>query len=267
MGFWNKLGKIALVAAPYVAAPFTGGASLAFTGAANKAAQKWMEHDAKKAIQQGKDPSKFDKYLMTGANVGSLATGVGAFSGGGMGGGGGAKTGTLSATGKNLSGWQKNLQTAGNISSAAMGAPTGGGWESQVAGLAGQLAANRDSGGGSIAQPEVARPTSIAAPRRSGLDSIFARGRNEAIVNQPFRRGYETVVQGDDDTTLTHTMPPIYPNYGPPPSDDGSNQSGSIFNRAPVDSPSRNTPIQNAMRDELTPRRMARRRNPVVDEE
>ena len=28
MGFWSKLGKIASVAAPIIAAPFTGGASL-----------------------------------------------------------------------------------------------------------------------------------------------------------------------------------------------------------------------------------------------
>lgn len=33
MGFWSKLGKAALVAAPYVAAPFTGGASLALAPA------------------------------------------------------------------------------------------------------------------------------------------------------------------------------------------------------------------------------------------
>jgi hypothetical protein len=37
-GFWKTLGKIATVAAPIVAAPFTGGASLALIGAASGAA-------------------------------------------------------------------------------------------------------------------------------------------------------------------------------------------------------------------------------------
>lgn len=32
MGFWSGLGKVAMAAAPIVAAPFTGGASLALTG-------------------------------------------------------------------------------------------------------------------------------------------------------------------------------------------------------------------------------------------
>lgn len=236
MGFWNKLGKIALVAAPYVAAPFTGGASLAFTGAANKAAQKWMEHDAKKAIQQGKDPSKFDKYLMTGANVGSLATGMGAFSGGGM--GGGAKTGALSATGNQLSGWQKNLQTAGNISSAAMGAPTGGGWESQVAGLAGQLAANRGNDGG-IQTPTVQAPTVARTSSFQQRLNPIEMGRQEAMRNQPFRSGYQTTIE-DEGNLFTNQMPPIYPQY--------------------------QEPQQNNYGDTLTPR-YARRRNPVQEQE
>jgi hypothetical protein len=63
MGFWNKLGKIALTAAPYVAAPFTGGLSLAATGMANKAVQKWSEKDAQKAMAKGLAPSKFDSVL------------------------------------------------------------------------------------------------------------------------------------------------------------------------------------------------------------
>ena len=78
MGFWNKLGKIALQAAPYVAAPFTGGASLLATGATQKLGQKWAQHDAEKAIAKGLAPSKFDKYLgmaSMGAGLGSMAFG------------------------------------------------------------------------------------------------------------------------------------------------------------------------------------------------
>jgi hypothetical protein len=75
MGFWNKFGKIALSAAPYVAAPFTGGLSLMATGAANKAVSKWSEHDAKEAIAKGLAPSKFDNILgkvNAGAAMGSM---------------------------------------------------------------------------------------------------------------------------------------------------------------------------------------------------
>ena len=57
MGFWGKLGKIALTAAPYVAAPFTGGASLAFTPMANQAVGAWNAKDANKRAAQGLAPS------------------------------------------------------------------------------------------------------------------------------------------------------------------------------------------------------------------
>jgi hypothetical protein len=74
MSFWNKLGKIALTAAPYVAAPFTGGASLLATGAANKAVQKWSEHDAKNNLAKGLAPSKFDSALGKVGGISSLAS-------------------------------------------------------------------------------------------------------------------------------------------------------------------------------------------------
>lgn len=75
MGWLSKLGKIALTAAPYVAAPFTGGLSLLGTGAANKAVQKWSESDAKKNLAKGLAPSKFDSVLGkvgTGASMASM---------------------------------------------------------------------------------------------------------------------------------------------------------------------------------------------------
>lgn len=76
MGLWSKIGKVLLTAAPYVAAPFTGGASLAATGLANKAVQKWSEKDAKKAISKGLAPSKFDQVLGKVGGIASLATSV-----------------------------------------------------------------------------------------------------------------------------------------------------------------------------------------------
>src|SRR3954466_12011963 len=104
MGFWNKLGKIALTAAPYVAAPFTGGASLAFTGAANQAVKAWSAHDAQKAAEKGLAPSGFDKYLGMAGDVAGMAGGMGAF----------GKTGTFGAgsfngANKGLTGWQNTL--------------------------------------------------------------------------------------------------------------------------------------------------------------
>jgi len=77
MGFKNvlkKIGKVALTAAPYVAAPFTGGLSLAATGLANKAVQKWSEHDAKDAISKGLAPSSFDKVLGKVGNYAGMAS-------------------------------------------------------------------------------------------------------------------------------------------------------------------------------------------------
>ncbi len=79
MGFWNKLGKIALTAAPYVAAPFTGGASLAARPFANAAVQKWNEKDAQKNAAKGLAPSRTDQFIGMGGNL------AGGFGGGGNG--------------------------------------------------------------------------------------------------------------------------------------------------------------------------------------
>jgi len=288
MGFWNKLGKIALQAAPYVAAPFTGGASLMATGATQKLGQKWAEHDAKKAIEKGLAPSKFDKYLgmaSTAAGLGSSFTG--GFGLGSLGSkgasaasnaaGAASNVGKVANTAGKLTGWQKNLATAGKIGSTVLGnAPMGagteasgnpnngiGGWQGALAAGLGQALQNQGGGSNAPRSEDLPDPnranTGVAAPRRPGLASMFSAGRNEAVANQPFRRGYDTVVQGDDDTTLTQRMPQIYPNYGPPPSDDGA-APPSVFNQAP-------TPIANRFADELSPRRVARKRNPELVEE
>lgn len=76
MGFWNKLGKIALSAAPYIAAPFTGGASLAFAPAAKGAVSAWSQSDANKAAQKGVAPSKFDSYLGMANGISGMASGL-----------------------------------------------------------------------------------------------------------------------------------------------------------------------------------------------
>ena len=53
MGFWRKLGKIASFAAPIVAAPFTGGASLALIGAGSGAANAALSGKGVKGILGG----------------------------------------------------------------------------------------------------------------------------------------------------------------------------------------------------------------------
>jgi len=82
MGFWSKLGKIGLAAAPYIAAPFTGGASLSFAPMTNKALGAWNAKDAQNNAAQGLGPSKFDSILGMGSNLAGAVSGGGGDSGG-----------------------------------------------------------------------------------------------------------------------------------------------------------------------------------------
>ena len=215
MGFWNKLGKIALVAAPYVAAPFTGGASLAFTGAANSAVKKWSEHDARKAAEKGLAPSGFDKYLGMAGDVAGMAGGMGAF--------GGTKGtfGSNSFQGKGLTGWQNTLGKVGNAASSLSNPQMGGG------------GFNINIGGGSDVNDYARTPNYLPsrgmaqferrAQRQLGpvmgnmdqshpnLAYSLAQGRMDAIKNQPFRGGYDVYSQGDDGQEFVSRMPTISP--------------------------------------------------------
>lgn len=91
MGFWSKLGQTALRVAPYVAAPFTGGASLMAAGTANNMAGAWANKDAQKKYEQtgiAPSQSKFDQISNMAGNIGAMAGGMGAFNkvgGGGYG--------------------------------------------------------------------------------------------------------------------------------------------------------------------------------------
>ena len=267
MGFWNKLGKIALQAAPYVAAPFTGGASLMATGATQKLGQKWAEHDAKKAIEKGLAPSKFDKYL--GMASGAAGLGTSLFNPSGLMGGAAKATGGVA---KGLSGWQNTLGKIGQGASIAMGAaPRGqgtesivggvpgnmvGGWQGALAtGLGGLLRDSKSADTPSSSQNSAPVGSNLAVPRASGgLAAAISRGRDTAMLNQPFRQGYEIRTQGPDDTVISNRTTPIYPNIPPP-----QVVSPPVDESAP-------TPIQNRFGDELTPPRRARRRVPVEEE-
>lgn len=90
MGFWNKLGQFALQAAPYVAAPFTGGASLAFApmtgGLANKLEDK---ADQAEYLKTGIAPSRNKmNSIMGGVNTAAGMYGGAKAIGGMMGKGG-----------------------------------------------------------------------------------------------------------------------------------------------------------------------------------
>jgi hypothetical protein len=96
MGLWSKIGKIALTAAPYIAAPFTGGASLSLAPLANKAVGKWNERDAQKQYEKtgiAPSPNKANQIM---GMVGDFASGMSGSGGwGGAGGTLGGKTGSI----------------------------------------------------------------------------------------------------------------------------------------------------------------------------
>jgi hypothetical protein len=236
MGFKNvmkKIGKIALTAAPYVAAPFTGGLSLAATGLANKAVAKWSEHDAKDAISKGLAPSNFDKVLGKVGNYASMASSF-------------LPTGALGSVGKlssavgGASKAAKIATTVGKGASNVLGGSYNGTPSSAVGndlpsqgGIGGNIGRNTDWGnlaqsvGGQIAGDVMARrsnsqsgstgigPSSAsvgtAQPRSNNsfqggaryqqsmdlnnpnLANSIAAGRKAATKDQGFRRGYDVV--------------------------------------------------------------------------
>jgi hypothetical protein len=236
MGFWNKLGKIALQAAPYVAAPFTGGASLMATGATQKLGQKWAESDAKKAIAKGLAPSKFDKYL------GMASMGAGLASSMGMGGaitglskagaaanaakaaGAAGKVAGVANTASKVSGFQDKLGKIGQGASIMMGAAPRGqgtesiqgggnqdgglnGWQGKLAGIAGDVLRSSTT-------PDNPTPAESADTRAAGYVngfpvnagqarpknlSIIDMGRNAALMSQPWRVGYDVRSEGPND--------------------------------------------------------------------
>jgi len=194
MSFWNKLGKIALTAAPYVAAPFTGGASLMATGLANKAVQKWSESDAKKAVAKGLAPSKFDANL---GKIGGLASMASMFIPGGQlgmlgkAGDAASKAGTVATKTGGLSNFLQGLAGGGSGLLGAAGNSAGQFGMSQLDRI-GQPSAETVSGQptGQPANPNVMtmnpQYTDVMAPFQSGLsDSIFA-GRQNARKRSVF---------------------------------------------------------------------------------
>jgi hypothetical protein len=242
MGFWNKLGKIALQAAPYVAAPFTGGASLMATGLTNQLGQKWAEHDATEAAKKGLAPSKFDKYLGLASGAAGLASSFAPV--------GGALTG-LSKAGKAVNAANKAANTGKKVSgfaSALNKVNTGMNTAQGINSLVNQARnINSDSGQSynqsnqqsyNESSPSVPSSDSRQAqvrPEMSGfaqqlydqfgpvmgaanqnnpnLAFALGQGRMEALQNQPFRSGYQVNAVDKDDKPYTYQQGPIYPQY------------------------------------------------------
>lgn len=210
MGFWNKLGKIALQAAPYVAAPFTGGASLYAIPATQKLGEKWASSDAKKAAEKGLAPSKFDKYLGMASNVASLASGTGALGKFGSAAYSGvnaannaSKLGKAASTAKTLSGWQQKIKQGSQIASMAMGGspyagqanvtssvPQGnqgglGGWQGALASGIGDLMNSRNPSDQSA--PQFTSGQQIPSNNRQAYGPVMPRGGygyNQDPMNQ-----------------------------------------------------------------------------------
>lgn len=228
MGFWNKLGKIALSAAPYVAAPFTGGLSLAATGLTNKAVQKWSEKDAKNAVSKGLAPSKFDSILgkvNAGAGLASSFMPSNAF-------------GSVGALSKAVGGASKGAKLANQIGRGASGALGGSFNGSQAPQEGGNIGRNTDWGGlatnvlgevmnsrgGGIGPSAVPRETQVnqAVPRSTSSQyNPITAGRQAAVKSQPFREGYDiTTRYGEPDeegkfATNVQRMPAIPSDFAP----------------------------------------------------
>jgi len=233
MGFksaMKKIGKIALTAAPYVAAPFTGGASLMATGLANKAVQKWSEHDAKEAVAKGLAPSKFDSVLGKVGGIAGLASSfipTNALGSIGMLGSAakGAKAATTAAkVGSAASKGASVLDKVGKVASiagpaiggamaikGALGSRDGGGIgpSEAVIGSAVPRGSSNNTG------PGFARYQNDMDLNNPNLANSIAAGRAAATRDQGFRKGYDVTTRvGEPDeegkyATVTQQMPKI----------------------------------------------------------
>ena len=181
MGFWNKLGKIALQAAPYVAAPFTGGASLSLAPMTKQLGQTWAQHDANKNAEKGLGPSKFDRGLDWASMGAGMAGGMGAFDKMGKGGG-----------------------IRGDVNSVANRAGGGGGWQGKLSGMFGG-----GNGGGGIWERN---PMGNDMPSQGGITGNMNQGGGwSGMLNNVMNRIGQGGSQGQGGMT-----PPYFPDQAAP---------------------------------------------------
>jgi len=245
MGFWGKLGKIALKAAP-IAAAFIPGvgplASMAIAGGAGAASKKLEGGSWKQALGAG----------AMGAGTSALGSALS-----------GAKLKDLgkltSVKGAPLTGMQKLGKgiTAGlgglDVARSVMAQPSGSNksigpsTEPQYSEPSGQAYSGRMSGGGARNSYQgPARNTNRGAGPRGlpygtgagqtpDLGAAFNTGRNAALLNQQdIRRGSPPIQFLNEETGMMEDMPggglpPIYPNLEPP---EGNNMFGQALGSA-----------------------------------
>jgi len=223
MGFksvMKKIGKVALAAAPYVAAPFTGGASLSFAPMTKQLLGTWNAHDANNAAKKGLAPSSFDKYLGMGADMAGMAGGAGALGGLGKSFSGAnfnqgmpteGKMGTLAKVGQGV------MDRFGGYGMGGYGMPQYGGSQmgqsrdyNTDGGSQGQAVSRYNPGnvmGGGGLSPSM-NAMGMIDQNNANLAAFIGQGRSEAINDQPFRRGYEVNYLGSDDETPYKTRMP-----------------------------------------------------------
>lgn len=217
MGFWSTLGKVGLTVAPYVAAPFTGGASLLAIPAANKAVSAWNQSDANKAIAQGQQPSSFDKYLSMAGGIAGMAGGAGAF--GGL--GDAYSAGNFTGVGPSAGAFQKAMGAV-NTGMASLGAAQGAPSAPSVGSASGiGPSGSVKSPYGMTMNPNYTSPnydpTNMNQNMPNLAQSILA-GRRNSIVNQPFRGGYAVNTWRRNPQTgmvepVQNWMPPIQSDF------------------------------------------------------
>lgn len=177
MGFWGTLGHAALRYGPYVAAPFTGGASLALVPYTTGADAAWSGIEASRARNnQGLGPSaNFNPTASPGTNrMGITSYGVGA---------------QTPYYGADPTGMNPNTGGAMPFEGMRNGGGRGSAFydDTTMRGLGPR-----------------SNPMSQINQDNPNLALTFGQGRLDAIRNQPFRSGYQINTQNSGDPTATN---------------------------------------------------------------
>ena len=222
MGFWGTLGRTALRVAPYAAAPFTGGASLAAAPMANRMADNWAQSSANnEARRTGLAPSQsaFERFSSMGANAAQMAGGMGAFGRGNYGAQNFGGDGDGYSIGPSGGGGQyrtpdfnpyarQNPNQGGGIMGGIMARIP----ELMSRGTGGGIQERQEGGGRRAPQPSQSpamgsrgyNPYDVSP----NLGYAIEAGRSDAMRNQPWR-------QAPIATDPALQLPNIYPQYDP----------------------------------------------------
>jgi hypothetical protein len=225
---WKKIGKVASIAAPIAAAPFTGGASLALIGAGAGAGGAALEGKGLKGIlggaalggipggggAAGAAKAGVGQAVKQGAKTAALSAGKSAaataLEGGNVGNilkaaGKGAAVG--GATGAAGSGGLPTTGTAGRLVGTGVGAATGaatGGTRGALTGAGGGLASSLIQG----RTPQVGgagmnTPSMVSGFAETPASGIDLRG----LVNQGIQTGIQTGINAGTQALVNRALP------------------------------------------------------------